>query len=832
LKPMEATSAAEERRHAGAREARIAVTGMTCASCVSHVERALKGLDGVVGAQVNLATDSARVTYLPDAVDGDAMVRAIRNAGYDAAFEAGREDARDLRDAEVRRWRNAFLFSAVLSGPLVLAMIAMLLPSAPSWMASLHQGWLDFALATPVQFGAGWVFYRDAFYNLRDRNANMSVLVALGTSAAYVFSVLGLLGVSRGGLFFETSAVLITLVLLGKFLEAAAKGRTSRAVERLLTLRPATARLVADGQERDVPIEEVSPGDLLRVRPGERVPVDGRIEEGASAVDESMITGESLPVDRGVGDGVIGGSINTTGSFLMRAEAVGKDTILARIVTAVEEAQGRRAPVQRIADAISARFVPAVLGAAGVTFILWVVLTGDTTAAVLASVAVLVIACPCALGLATPTAIAVATGRGAETGILFRGGEPLEAVGRVGAVVFDKTGTLTLGEPRLTDVLPAPGQGETALLALAAGAEWSSEHPLGRAVVEAAKERGITPISAEGFESLPGQGVKAVVEGHEVRIGSPGFATEELRDVAGQIQELASDGKTVLVVLRDGAPAGVLGVADTVRPEAPATVRALKDAGLDVWMITGDNAGTARAVAGAAGISADRVLSGVGPAGKAERVGGLRAEGRRVAMVGDGVNDASALAAADVGIAVGSGSDVALEAAGVTLVRPDLRGVFGALTLGRATLRKIRQNLFWALIYNVIGIPVAALGHLNPVLAGGAMALSSVSVTLNSTLLARVRPLEALERIRPGESRAGIRKETIGMETATMKVEGMTCEHCQAHVTRALESVEGVREAQVDLASGQAQVAYDADRADLQAMAKAVAEAGYKLVTQ
>lgn len=720
---------------------RLRVGGMTCANCVARVERTLTGLEGVVGATVNLASNTAFVNYVPGVVDPSAMAEAISQAGYEAFPEDGGPEAGDVRQREVARWRRTFVVSAVLSAPLVVAMIGGFLAHVPSWMLLLRNGWLDFALATPVQFGAGWVFYRDAYYNLRGRSANMSVLVALGTSAAYVFSLAGLLGLTGSGLYFETSAVLITLVLLGKYLEALAKGRTSQAVERLLTLRPPTARVVRDGEETDLPVADVHVGDVLRVRPGERVPVDGRVLEGRSSVDESMITGESLPVERGEGDPVIGGSLNTTGSFLMHAERVGRDSMLERIVTAVEEAQGSKAPIQRIADAISSRFVPAVLTTAVLTFVLWMLFVGSLSAAVLAAVAVLVIACPCALGLATPTAIAVATGRGAEEGILFRGGEALEAVGRLDVVVFDKTGTLTAGAARLTDVIPVGDLSEERLLALAAGAEEGSEHPLARAVVEGAREVGVIPETSTSFEALPGQGVRVSIGGQEVRVGRPVADTQS--GGRSERERLEADGKTVMTVLIDGVTQGMLAVADTLRPEAPKVVGTLERMGLEVWMITGDNPRTAAAVAHAAGISPDRVLAGVEPRGKAEAVQSLREGGKRVAMVGDGVNDAPALAAADVGMALGSGSDIALEAAGVALVRADLRSVVGAVGLGRATVGKIRQNLFWALVYNVVGIPVAALGHLNPVLAGSAMALSSVSVTANSTLLARFRsPME------------------------------------------------------------------------------------------
>lgn len=728
---------------------RLMVGGITCASCVQRVEKALLRLDGVLSATVNLSTGVAVVEYVPGTVTIAAMEAAVQAVGYTLTPLAGESEGAEvaMRRREVLHWRNTFLLAAVLSFPLVLAMAADLLPTPPAWLAFWQNGWVQLVLATPVQFVAGWTFYKDAYHNLKSRNANMSVLVSLGTSAAYVYSLVGLIGGTASGvhgLYFETSAILITLVLLGKYLEALAKGRTSEAIRKLVGLKAKTARLVRDGEEVDVPIEAVAVGDLLRVRPGEKIPVDGVVVEGRSNVDESMLTGEGMPVAKEPGDTVIGGSLNKTGSFIFRATRVGEDTALAQIVRAVEEAQGSKAPIQRIADVIANYFVPTVIAVAVVTFVGWYAGTGRLAPAILAMVAVLVIACPCALGLATPTAIMVGTGRGAEHGILFRGGEHLEVAGRLTTVVLDKTGTLTRGRPSLTDIYVHEGWSEEALLRLVASAEMASEHPLAQALVEAAKERGLSLQAPEAFTAVPGQGVRARVDGREVRIGNEKlFAAEGIshEGLAVEKERLEGEGKTAMLVAVDGQPAGLVAVADTLQPYAQETVATLKAMGLTVWLITGDNRRTAEAIGRAVGIPPEHILAEVLPTEKADKVRQLKGAGKVVAMVGDGINDAPALATADLGIAIGSGSDVAIETAGVTLMRSDLRGIVGAIDLSRATLGKIRQNLFWALVYNLIGIPIAALGHLNPILAGAAMAMSSVSVTTNSTLLKRFQPM-------------------------------------------------------------------------------------------
>ena len=765
-------------RRQAVRSTHLVVEGMTCASCVRRVEGKLRSLPGVLEASVNLASGSATVHHQEGAFATEALAEAVRSLGYRArVVEEDRlaEEQQQAREAEIRHWRDRFLFAAILSAPLLVAMAGHVWHVERGWLAALQNGWLQLVLASPVQWVAGATFYRDAYFNLRQRQANMSVLVCLGTTAAYVYSLLAVTGGEAWGihgLYFEVSAILITLVLLGKLLEALARGRASQAIRQLMGLQVPTARVVRDGHEVDLPVDQVQVGDEVIVRPGERIPVDGVVLAGASAVDESMLTGESLPVEKVEGDPVIGATVNTTGTLRVRATRVGRDTVLAQIVRTVEQAQAGKAPIQRFADQVSSYFVPAVVAVAAITFVGWLVAAGQLTPALLAAVAVLVIACPCALGLATPTAVMVGSGRGAEQGILFRGGEYLELAGRLDALVFDKTGTLTEGRPRLTDVVAAPdrrGQ-EASLLRLAAAAERRSEHPLAQAVVEAAVQRlGLAGPEGlpepEAFQALPGRGVEAVVEGRRIWVGRVRRPDPAAGDAAGDgeaspwpagtIARLQAQGKTAVAVEVDGQVAAVLALADTLKPEAAPALAALRAMGLQLWMITGDNRRTALAIARQVGIEPERVLAEVLPDQKAAQVSRLQQQGLRVGMVGDGINDAPALAAADVGFAVGTGTDVAIEAADVTLLRGDLRRLVAAIELSRATLRKIRQNLFWALVYNVLGIPVAALGMLNPVLAGAAMALSSVSVTTNSTLLRRVDPMARWRRHEPAPADLG-----------------------------------------------------------------------------
>lgn len=746
----------------------LPITGMTCANCARTIERVLTRLDGVVAAGVNLATERASVEYLPGAVGLAAIQQAIRDAGYDVVVTGEGEAAGDVeraaREAEIRSQTRKFWVGAALSLPLFVLSMARDLSLLGMWAHQPWVNWLMLALATPVQFYVGWDYYVGGFKSLRAGSANMDVLVAMGSSVAYLYSLAVLLFPGIGGhVYFETSALIITLIKLGKMLEARAKGRTSEAIKKLMGLRPKTARVVRGGEELDIPIAEVVLGDLVVIRPGERVPVDGVVTDGRSAVDESMLTGESLPVNKEPGDEVVGGTINKEGLLKFEATRVGSQTALAQIVRLVEEAQGSKAPIQRLADRVAGVFVPVVIAIALVTFLAWLLL-GQVgfTQAMIYMVAVLVIACPCALGLATPTAIMVGTGRGAEAGILFRSSEALERAHALAAVVLDKTGTVTRGEPALTDVIAgaAGGEGQSRaeddLLRLAASAERGSEHPIGTAIVHAAQERGLSLAEPLDFQAVPGQGVSAVVEGRRVLVGtagllaSHGIAPGGLEADLARLEGLA---RTAMLVAVDGRAAGVVAVADMVKEGSAQAIRQMQKLGLDVVMITGDNRRTAEAIAREVGVA--RVVAHVQPGEKAAQIkrlqartqaGGTEKAGGLVGMVGDGINDAPALAQADVGMAIGTGTDVAMATADVTLMSGDLRGVPRAIGLSRITMRTIKQNLFWAFFYNVILIPLAAgalypwLGlRLHPVMAAGAMAFSSLFVVSNSLRLRRVR---------------------------------------------------------------------------------------------
>lgn len=723
----------------------LRVTGMTCAACAARIEKKLSAAKGVQKAAVNLATEKARVEYDADAISPAEMIRIIKDLGYGAEVdeEAGEDREKAEREKQTRRLLISFIIGAVLTAPLMLMMI---LEWAGVHVPLMHSPVFMLALTLPVQVGLGARFYKGAWHALRSGSANMDVLVAMGTSAAFLYSVYNgffepdkMRGMNN--LYFEASSMIITLILLGKYLEARAKGRTSEAIRKLMGLQAKTARVIREGQELDIPIEDVVPGDILSVRPGEKVPVDGEIVEGASAVDESMLTGESIPVEKTVGDTVIGATVNRHGAFKMRATKVGRETVLAQIVKMVEEAQGSKAPIQKLADKVAGVFVPAVLGIALITFILWMVITGTFSDALMSAVAVLVIACPCALGLATPTAIMVGTGKGAEKGILIKGGEYLETAYKVNTVVLDKTGTITKGEPEMTDILTLGALSEEEALRLAAAAEKNSEHPLGAAIVQRAKERlGAVP-DPQRFAAVPGKGVIAEAEGKVILIGTHKLLTEGGVDITRAreaLERLESEGKTAMLMAVDKEVAAVLAVADTVKDTSAEAIAELREMGVEVVMITGDNARTAEAIARQVGIG--RVLAEVLPERKASEVEKLQAEGRVVAMVGDGINDAPALAKADIGMAVGTGTDVAIEAADITLLRGDLRLIPAAIRLSRRTMRKIKQNLFWAFIYNCVGIPFAAFGVLSPVIASAAMAFSSVSVVTNSLSLKRFDP--------------------------------------------------------------------------------------------
>ena len=726
----------------------IKISGMTCAACAAKIERKLNSLPGVTKATVNLATEKASIAFFPGTIGFQDFKQAIEKLGYKAEMiddKLNVDKEREAREREIKRQKVYFIFSALLSFPLAFYMFAELFKW--SWAPEIFfNRYFQLFLATPIQFIAGAQFYKDGYYALKNRSANMAVLVALGTSAAYFFSlVVTFWGEQIGEMhvYYETSAIIITLIILGKLLEAIAKGKTSEAIKKLMGLQAKTARVIRDGQELDIPIEEVVVGDLILVRPGEKIPVDGVIKEGYSAVDESMLTGESIPVDKKAGDQVIGATINKHGSFKFEATKVGKDTALAQIIKIVEDAQGSKAPIQRLADIISAYFVPAVIVIAIATALVWyfIVDPGNFTRALINFTAVLVIACPCALGLATPTSIMVGTGKGAENGILIKGGEHLENAHKLDTVVLDKTGTITKGQPEVTDVLSLISLSENEILRIAAITEKGSEHPLGEAIVKRGKEVFGELPDAQHFAAIPGHGVEATVDNKSILLGTRKLMRERnvaIEQIEDKMSELENQGKTAMLMAMDGTIAGIIAVADTVKENSAEAIRELQAMGIDVVMITGDNRRTAQAIAKQVGIT--HVLAEVLPEDKANEVEKLKAQGKKVGMVGDGINDAPALATADVGMAIGTGTDVAMEAADITLMRGDLRGIPASSKLSRATMRNLKQNLFWALIYNTLGIPVAAMGLLSPVIAGAAMAFSSVSVVTNALRLKRWKP--------------------------------------------------------------------------------------------
>jgi Cu+-exporting ATPase len=737
----------------------LPIQGMTCASCVNKVEKALSSLKGVVHASVNFATERASVEYIPEVVGIRDFKRAVQEAGYQV-LEVREEDIvekeRLAREADLSRLKWKFIIGAILLVPVLILMYGA--SALESWfgLPKNINFFIQFLLATPVQFWAGWQFYVGFWKATRHKTSDMNTLIAVGTSAAYLYSLIATflphLFMAKGlmaHVYFDTSAAIIVLILLGRFLEARAKGRTSEAIKKLIGLQPKRARVVRGAGEIDIPVEDLVVGDIVIVRPGEKIPVDGIVKEGYSSVDESMVTGESLPVEKKMGDKIIGATINKTGTFKFEATKVGKDTVLAQIIRLVQEAQGSKPPIARMVDVIASYFVPVVILIAIVTFIIWYFFgpRSALTYAFLNFVAVLIIACPCALGLATPTSIMVGTGKGAENGILIRGAEALETAHRLNSIVLDKTGTLTKGEPSVTDIIELEKFSKKEILTLAASAEKGSEHPLGEAIVKKAKEESLSLLDPKDFYAIPGLGIEATIDSKRVLLGNLKLMEEKkvmLNGLSDRTEQLSNEGKTPMFFAIDQKLAGIIAVADTLKENSKEAVKALHQMGLEVVMLTGDNERTAKAIAHQIGI--DRVLAEVLPEAKAEEIKRLQAEGKKVGMVGDGINDAPALAQADVGIAIGTGTDVAMESSDITLIGGDLRGIVSAIALSKATIRNIKQNLFWAFAYNTILIPVAAgvlfpfFGILlNPIFAAGAMAFSSVTVVSNALRLRRFK---------------------------------------------------------------------------------------------
>ncbi|KOR76112.1 heavy metal translocating P-type ATPase [Paenibacillus solani] len=728
----------------------LQLIGMYCAACATKIEKVVSKMPGVSQANVNFALETARVEFNPAEVSLGDIQQRVEKLGYQAVPKQETLDQEGHRKEAITKQKRKLLISAILSLPLLWAMVSHFSFTSWIWMPDLFMNpWFQLILATPVQFFIGKQFYVGAYKALRNKSANMDVLVSLGTSAAYFYSLYLTIDWAVAGanlhhgpeMYYETSAVLITLVIMGKLFESLAKGRTSEAIKTLMGLQAKTALVIRDGQEMTIPVEQVMVGDHVLVKPGEKIPVDGKVVEGTSAVDESMLTGESIPVEKKAGDAVIGATINKNGRLMLEATKVGKETALAQIIKVVEEAQGSKAPIQRVADVISGIFVPIVVGIAIVAFLVWYfwVTPGNFAHSLEIAIAILVIACPCALGLATPTSIMAGSGRAAELGVLFKGGEHLESTHKIDTIILDKTGTVTKGKPELTDV-EVNQLDEELFLQLVGSAEKSSEHPLAEAIVTGIEARGIRLPATEHFEAIPGYGIRAHVEGREVLVGTRKLMAQHhvpVDSVLARMSELETEGKTAMLAAVDGQYAGLVAVADTIKETSRSAVARLKEMGIDVIMITGDNERTAQAIAKQVGI--DHVRAEVLPEGKADEVKKLQQQGKKVAMVGDGINDAPALAMADIGMAIGTGTDVAMEAADVTLMKGDLNSIPDAIYMSRKTMSNIRQNLFWALGYNSLGIPIAAIGLLAPWVAGAAMALSSVSVVLNALRLQRMK---------------------------------------------------------------------------------------------
>ncbi|MBN2038734.1 MAG: copper-translocating P-type ATPase [Spirochaetes bacterium] len=739
-------------------KADIPVTGMTCANCAMNIERALKKNSGVIDASVNFANEHVSVEYLPGSVNIDGIIELIEKAGYgaikpdDSGF--GEDYEIIARKEEIKKQTRKFIVGIIFTLPLFLLSMSRDFNLLGQWSHSAWMNWLFLLLATPVQFFTGFDYYTGAFKSLRNRSANMDVLVAMGSSVAYFYSLLLMVFPVLGDhVYFETSAVIITLIKLGKILETRTKGRTGSAIRKLMDLQPKKASVIKDGIEKTVPVSSLNTGDIIMVRPGENIPVDGIVTEGESAVDESMLTGEPLPADKSPGSDVTGGTMNIDGMLKFEAVKVGRETALAQIIKLVQEAQGSRAPIQSLADKVAAVFVPSIVGIAVISFLIWLLLTGDFVPSMIRLVAVLVIACPCALGLATPTAIMAGTGKGAENGILFKNSEALETSAKIGTIVFDKTGTLTIGNPSVEDIVAGDNvKDQDELLAIAASVEKSSEHPLGKAIVNAAEDKNLTLYDVTSFKAQRGSGVQAVFNGITVYAGKPGWMSEfgiKLDSFSRKIEELQSHGKAVIVIALNNEAAGIISLSDKIKTDSKEAVSKLKEKGLKLIMLTGDNEKAAKFISEDIGI--DEVIAEVLPHEKSDKIADIQKSGERVAMVGDGINDSPALARADVGIAIGSGTDVAIEAADIVLIRSSLLGVFNSIKLSGATMNTIKQNLFWAFFYNIILVPVAAgilypfetapgfLRQLHPMLAAFAMAMSSITVVGNSLRLYRAK---------------------------------------------------------------------------------------------
>lgn len=846
------------------------VTGMTCSACSSHVEKAVSKVPGVSAVAVSLLTNSMQVTYDEAAVAPDAIIQAVVSAGYGASLPrpAGGKAAsaaprEDVMADELKQMKRRLIWSFVFLIPLFyISMGHMLGAPLPGFLVgtenALAFAFTQFLLVLPIMY-LNDKYYKVGFKTLFHGAPNMDSLIAVGSAAAVLYGVFAIYQIGWGlghgdmalaehyhmNLYFEGAGTILTLITLGKFLETRSKGKTSEAITRLMDLAPKTASVLRDGAEVELPVDQVRVGDHIVVRPGQSIPVDGVVTEGTSSVDESALTGESIPVDKGPGDRVTAASINKSGSFTFEALRVGEDTTLAQMIRLVEEASSSKAPIAKLADRVAGVFVPVVMVIAAVSAAVWLIATGDVTRALTAGVAVLVISCPCALGLATPVAIMVGTGKGAENGILIKSAEALEALHTIDTVVLDKTGTLTQGKPRVTDLLPMEGVTEEELLCVAASLEKPSEHPLGAAIVEEAQARNIPLCPVEGFEAVHGKGVRGGIQGAAYLAGNAAMLAEAGVDLSpGQAlaDDLAQQGKTPLFFAQDGRLLGVTAVADTPKSTSAAAVAAFRQLGLEVVMLTGDNRRTAQAIGDQLGVT--RVLSEVLPQDKERTIAQLQEQGRKVAMVGDGVNDAPALARSDVGLAIGAGTDVAIESADIVLMKSDLMDAAAAVELSRATIRNVKQNLFWAFFYNALCIPLAAgvfypIFHmqLNPMFAAAAMSFSSVTVVSNALRLRRFKsrfrapspsPSQA-DRVCPADREPTTSEPTQGGTTAmkTMKIEGMMCAHCQAHVEKALNAIPGVTAA-VDLSAGTAAIQGDASD---EVLTKAVTDAGYTVVS-